>query len=228
MKRGMIAMSIVATLSLQAEESKITNIWKASPQYQEFVKMGAETSAPAKKLRDETVLDITKKELEGFKNEIDPKYQANMANKVDALPNGLKVLLAEINLKLKPFVSQERDAKDISTINILLYQYVESILYGKGIAERKMRDIAIRYPELEGTEATRFLLEIGKLYDESAKIEENIAKANKKIAENEKEIARFKEEIAKAKSEAAAWERINELLKEIPDAKPVEVVKKIK
>lgn len=209
-------MSIVATLSLQAEEYKLDNLWKASPQYQEFVKMGAEASEPAKKLRDDTVLVITLKELEGFKNEIDPKYQVNMANKVDALPNGLKVLLAEINLNLKPFMSQERDAKDISTINILLYQYVESILYGKGIAERKMRDIATRFPELEGQEATLYLLNIGKLYDDIAKKDENIAKMDKEIAKNKEEIAKNKEEEAKLKKLNKEIEIIIEKMRKLP------------
>ena len=117
MKRGMIAMSVVAMMSLQAEELAIADQWKASPEYQKFIDMGGEQSKEALKFREKTVIAITKEKLKPYIESFDPKYKEMMEKKLADMPVLFQSIIADANIRIKAKINPNHTISEINNLN---------------------------------------------------------------------------------------------------------------
>lgn len=154
---------------------EIGDQWLSSSEYQEFLSLGGERSEKAKSLKEATITRITQEELRLYTASFESKYQSHMGKKIEGLPLGLSMLLANMNLKLRPLLVGIKSPQDISRFNTYLYQYVESVGYEKGIAKTKIDRLIALFPELQGKKIIEFLTELASTYDAIAKTKADIA-----------------------------------------------------
>ena len=187
----MFAM-LYLSLELYANGNKTNDIemrWKATPQYQKYLALKkASKMKEADVLQRKTVLVIAHEMLQGYIEDFKPKYRKKMAQKVEALPFGLKTVLADAYCKGKALLSKNHlNPKDLNKFAGGLYWYIDSIKDAKGITEKKALALEKKFPELNGTYYMELLLKIGKNYDEIDKSDEAIRKSDEAIRKYEEE-----------------------------------------
>lgn len=215
MKRGMIAMSVVAMMSLQAEELAIADQWKASPEYQKFLTMGGDQSKEALQFREKTVIAITKEKLKPYIESFDPKYKEMMEKKLADMPVLFQSIVADANIRIKEKINTNHTISEINNLNAYIYFYIKSAKDSGGACITNLDKMLTKFPELKGTEIEVRLRTLGELYDSIAQKEESITRRKKSIEQAEKEIdemkketERLKKEEERAKKISAEWDKI--------------------
>ncbi|MDD3598330.1 hypothetical protein [Sulfuricurvum sp.] len=82
MKRGMIAMSVVAVMAMSgygAEYERIGDRWKASPEYQTFLNAGGDATPQGKEIKEKAITELINDAMQQFVGGFDKKYQDRMA-----------------------------------------------------------------------------------------------------------------------------------------------------
>ncbi|MFA6145016.1 MAG: hypothetical protein WC691_09445 [Sulfuricurvum sp.] len=196
MKRGMIVVSAVLTMSLFAQTLELGDQWEASKEYQEYVKFGGEKSEQAKTIKEQKIKELVAPIMVQIINDYDPKYREMMKQKLSEpqMQLGLQTLMVNIYLKTTESITPNHTAEEKNTFATYLYQYVKSIRDDSGACISNLEKIKNLYPELAKTEVIKFLEEIGKNYDEAAK---------------------NRDEAVKNRDEAVKWRKITEILKQL-------------
>jgi len=209
MKRGMLLLtsSLILSTQLYAEHNRIGDQWRASQEYQHYLELEKQgKSKEASKVKEETITALTHEVLKDFISSYLPKFQNRMQQRVLELPIGLQGLLGDIDMQVKEKLNSNHDALNITKINSVMFNFVSSIYYDKGLAKTNVHKLIKLAPELKGTKIAQFLLEIGGNYDKIAEAKEKQAEAKEKAAESRKKAA-------EERKKAAQWQEIIDMLK---------------
>lgn len=205
----LVTLWIMSQTEAEASELEIRDKWKTSPEYKKFIEMWGEKSEAAKKLREETVIAITKETLKPFINSVDDKYKEMMEKKVAEMPLLFQAILWDMNTRVKEKINKNHTPTDINKLNNYMYQYVKSAKdYGWSCISN-LDKILNNFNELAWTEIEKKLRTLWELYDSIAKKEESINNSEKKIAETEKEIDKLKKEKEALKKEEERYKKLS-------------------
>ena len=192
------------------EQKDIEQKWKASPAYEKFLQLKKSwKSKEAEELQTETITKIANEVLKLYVKDFKDKFEDKMSVKVEALPFGLKTVLADAYTKGKVLLSLEHmNEKDLNKFVWGLFWYVDSIHDSKGITEKKAYSLEKKFPELKGTKYMDLLINLWKSFDTIDESQKNINESQKNINESQKNINESQKEIDK-------WDEIIERLKSI-------------
>jgi hypothetical protein len=177
MKRGMIAMSAVLTMSLySADDTRIGEKWQASPQYQEYLKLQTADPEKAKVFKEQVITEMTEQGISKYIAGFDARFQDLMCKRVHELPIGLQGLLVDMHTKITAKLAKSYDVMSMSRIQTFEFNFVDSIYKDKGTALKSIEEVVKIAPELDKIEVIAYLKKLGSNYDKIAKNEDKIAK----------------------------------------------------
>ena len=183
-------------------QQDIEEKWKDSPAYEKFLQLKKVwKDKEAEELEVQTITKIANEVLKLYVKDFKDKFEDKMTAKIEALPFGLKTVLADAYTKGRVLLSPEHmNEKDLNKFVWGLFWYVDSIHDSKWITEKKAHSLQKKFPESKGTKYMDLLINLWKSFDTIDESQKNINESQKNINESQKNIDKWNEIIERLKS----------------------------
>ena len=197
-------LSLFLTLSLQAQT--ITQMWESSAEYKEYLTFMERGDVGAgMKIKRKAINALTEQHLSNYLNEFKPKYRKRYLEKYCEMPLVFRELAYNTHKALSPTL-KNKTQKEKNKFAQMLYMTLNFTYKENGLAQKYLKKLTQKHPELKTKKIYSILNEITLKADEEAaktpqqkqkEYEEYMAKLKRNIAKSERNIAKWKELIEK-------------------------------
>jgi hypothetical protein len=210
-----LLLLLLLTFSLQAQT--ITQMWESSAEYKEYLAFVERGDVGAgMKIKREAINTLTEQHLSSYLNEFKPKYRKRYLEKYCEMPFVFRELAYNTHKALSPTL-KNKTQKEKNKFAQMLYMTLNFTYKENGLAQKYLKKLTQKYPELKTKKIYSILDEITRKADEEAaktpqqkqkEYEEYMAKLKRNIAKSERNIAKSERNIAK-------WDEIIDRMKGI-------------
>ena len=196
-------------------------MWESSAEYKEYLTFMERGDVGAGiKIKHKAFNALTEQHLSSYLDEFKPKYRKRYLEKYCEMPLIFRELAYNTHKALSPTL-KNKTQKEKNKFAKALYDTLNHTYKEDGLAQKYLKKLTQKHPELKTKKIYSILDEITRKADEEAaktpqqkqkEYEEYMAASRKRLAELQKSIAESEKNIAESEKNIAKWDAIMKAL----------------